>query len=215
MKRVLLAEDHTLVRAGIRTMLEATGELQVVGEAGDGRVALELAAKLKPDLVIMDVSMPNMNGIEAARQIMNQRLGIKVIMLSMHADDQYVLESLRAGAAGFILKDAAFDELKKAIASVLAGNTYLSPPLAEKVMTSYARHARGESAPSDLSKLSTREREILQLIGEGNSSAEIAKTLHISVRTVETHRANIMEKLDIRSVAGLTKFAIKNGLCSL
>lgn len=214
MKTVLLAEDHTLVRSGIKTMLEMS-QMQVVGEAGDGRIAVNLFNQFRPDLVIMDVAMPNLNGIEAARQMRAADPAARIIMLSMHADGQYVMESLRAGASGYVLKDAAFNELLTAIETVTQGRNYLSPSLADMVMTNYMRVARGETAVNGLEKLSNREREVLQLIGEGNSSAEIAKALFISVRTVDTHRHNIMEKLDIHSVAGLTKFAIRYGLCTL
>jgi len=215
MKTVLLAEDHTLVRRGIRTMLEVEAEMKVVGECGDGREAVKLFQRLKPDLVLMDVAMPNLNGIEAARQMSAFRSGARIIMLSMHADGQYVVESLRAGASGYVLKDAAFTELLSAIKAVCEGKRYLSPPLTETVLTDYVRSGRGERGGSDLDVLSSREREVLQMIGEGNSSAEVAAALEISVRTVETHRQHIMEKLGIHSVAGLTKFAIRHGLCSL
>lgn len=215
MPRVLLADDHTLVRTGIRALLEAAGNLEVVGEASDGRAAVELVRTLNPDLAIIDVAMPNMNGIEAVRQICADHPHTRVIMLSMHSDQQYIYEALRCGAAGYVLKDAAFTELVSAIQTVLEGKTYLSPPLADSVMTDYVRRAQGKTAITELDKLSSREREVLQLIGEGNSSAEIAKVLFISVRTVETHRQHIMEKLNIHSIAELTKFAIRHGICSL
>ena len=215
MKTVLLVEDHTLMRSGIRAMLEASGDMKVVGECADGREAVSVYQRLQPDIVLMDVAMPNLNGIEAARQIVSSRPGARVIMLSMHADGQYVFESLRAGASGYVLKDAAFADLMAAIQAVSEGRRYLSPPLADVVMTDYVRASRGEKVATAIDKLSAREREVLQLIGEGNPSAEIARKLFISVRTVETHRQHIMEKLGIHSVAGLTKFAIKHGLCSL
>ncbi len=213
MKTVLLAEDHTLVRTGIRTMLETAARLRVVGEANDGRQAVQLFNELHPDLAILDVTMPSLNGIEAARQIVAEHSGARIIMLSMHNDAQYVLESLRAGAAGYVRKDAAFTELLAAIETVLDGRTYLSPPLAELVANSYIRMARGESATNELAKLSGREREILQLISEGHSSAKIAEMLFISIRTVDTHRQHIMAKLGVHNVAGLTKLAIRHGLC--
>jgi DNA-binding NarL/FixJ family response regulator len=215
MKTVLLVEDHALVRRGIRTMLEVEADMKVVGECGDGREAVRLFNRLRPDLVLMDVAMPDLNGIEATRQMVASRPGSRVIMLSMHADGQYVVESFRAGASGYVLKDAAFGELLSAIKAVRDGKRYLSPPLNESTLTDYVRATRGDRSVSELDILSNREREVLQLIGEGNSSAEIAGKLEISVRTVETHRQHIMEKLNIHSVAGLTKFAIRHGLCSL
>jgi DNA-binding NarL/FixJ family response regulator len=215
MKTVLIVEDHTLVRSGIRTLLEVEADMKVVGECGDGREAVRLFQRLKPDLVLMDVAMPNLNGIEAVRQIIALRPGARIIMLSMHADGQYVVESFRAGASGYVLKDAAFAELLSAIKSVRDGKRYLSPPLNESALTDFVRASRGDRSSSHFDMLSNREREVLQLIGEGNSSPEIAAKLEISVRTVETHRQHIMEKLDIHSVAGLTKFAIRHGLCSL
>ena len=214
--RILLVEDHTLVRSGIRSLLENAPEVKVVGEAAGGRRALELCEQLKPDIVLSDVEMPELNGIETARQIRAAHPETKVIMLSMFGDPQYVFESLRAGATGYVLKDAAFNELLAAIRCVNSGRRYLSPPLADLVMDDYVRRANGqESAPSSLNKLSAREREILQLVAEGHSSGEIGSLLHISIRTVDTHRFNVMQKLDIHSIAELTKFAIANGLTSL
>jgi DNA-binding NarL/FixJ family response regulator len=213
--KVLLAEDHELVRSGIRSLLEASKDVEVVGEAGDGREAVELATQLKPDLVLMDLAMNELNGIDATRQLSAGELGVNVIMLSMHGDEQYIYESLKAGAKGYVLKSSAFKELITGIKEVCAGRTYVSPSLANVVVNDYVRRAKGERAPSDLDKLTTREREVLQLIAEGNSSAEVANILYISVRTVDTHRHNIMEKLKIHSIAGLTKFAVKNGLSAL
>jgi DNA-binding NarL/FixJ family response regulator len=213
--RVLLAEDHALVRSGIRSLLEASKEVDVVGEAGNGREAVELATQLKPDLILMDLAMNDLNGIDATRQLAAQDPAARVIMLSMHGDEQYIYESLKAGAKGYVLKSSAFKELITGIREVCAGRTYVSPSLTNVVMNDYVRRAKGEQAPTELDKLTTREREVLQLIAEGNSSAEVANILYISVRTVDTHRHNIMEKLDIHSIAGLTKFAIRTGLCQL
>jgi DNA-binding NarL/FixJ family response regulator len=215
MIKVLLVEDQALPRAGIRALLDASGELEVVGEAGNGREAVRLAKKLNPDVVLMDVAMPDMNGIEASRQIHEAQPHIRILMLSMHVNRQYLFESLRAGAAGFVPKDTAFTELLSAIQTVVSSGTYLSPPLAHLVLDDYFRRAQGKDQLSELEILSNREREVLQLIAEGNSSADIAREMHISARTVDTHRHNIMKKLDIHSIAGLTKFAIRNGLCSL
>lgn len=213
--RVLLAEDHALVRSGIRSLLEASKEVDVVGEAGNGREAVELATQLKPDLVLMDLAMNDLNGIDATRQLAAQHADVRVIMLSMHGDEQYIYESLKAGAKGYVLKSSAFKELITGIREVCAGRTYVSPSLSNVVVNDYVRRAKGEHKPTELDKLTTREREVLQLIAEGNSSAEVAQMLYISVRTVDTHRHNIMEKLDIHSIAGLTKFAIRNGLVQL
>jgi DNA-binding NarL/FixJ family response regulator len=215
MIKALLVEDMTLTRSGFRALLEDSGKVEVIGEAADGREAIKLAEKLNPDIILMDVSMPGLNGIEATRQIRAAQPHIRVLMLSMHTAGPYVFESLRAGAAGYILKDATFAELLSAIATVVGGGTYLSPTLTNVAVEDYVRLARGQHDTSELDKLSAREREVLQLIAEGHSSSNIARQLHISARTVDTHRHNIMQKLNIHSVAGLTKFAVRHGLCSL
>jgi two-component system response regulator NreC len=213
--KVVLADDHTMVRAGVKALLEGSPGIQVVGEAADGREAVKLAARLAPDVVVMDVAMPKLNGIEAARQIRRDRAECRIIMLSMHEDRQYIFEALRAGAGGYVLKDAAFSELVNAIRTVTGGQTYLSPAVAGTVLDDYVNRARGEVAGNELEKLSGREREVLQLIAEGRSSPEIAKQLHISIHTVDTHRRNIMDKLDVHNLAGLIKFAVRHGLSSL
>jgi two-component system, NarL family, response regulator NreC len=213
--KVLLVEDFTLIRSGVRALLESSGKVQVVGEAVNGRDAIKLAKQVNPDIVLMDVAMPEMTGIEATRQIRAAQPNVRVIMLSMHADRQYIFESLRAGASGYVDKNVALNELLTAIETVLAGRTYLSSESADVVKDEYLRWVRGEHTATELEKLTAREREVLQLIAEGNSSAEIARRLFISVRTVDTHRFHIMEKLEIHSIAGLTKFAIRNGLGSL
>jgi DNA-binding NarL/FixJ family response regulator len=212
--RVLLVEDHELVRSGIRALLESTGEAQVVGEANNGRRAIEVARELNPDIVLMDLAMSELNGIDATRQLIALMPDVKVIMLSMHADEQYLFEALKAGARGYVLKQGAFGELSTAIRDVMSGKNYLSPSLSPLVMGDYVRRAKGDFSAAGAT-LSPREREVIQLIAEGNTSAEVAERLHISVRTVDSHRHNIMEKLQIKSIAGLTKFAIKSGLCSL
>jgi DNA-binding NarL/FixJ family response regulator len=213
--RVLLAEDHELVRSGIRALLEASGEVQVIGEVNNGRQAIELARELQPDLVLMDLAMSELNGIDATRQLATIAPDVRVIMLSMHADEQYLFEALKAGARGYVLKQGAYGELATAMRDVMSGKTYLSPSLSPLVMGDYVRRAKGNFADSAGGNLSPREREVIQLIAEGNTSAEVAELLHISVRTVDSHRHNIMEKLQIKSIAGLTKFAIRSGLCSL
>jgi DNA-binding NarL/FixJ family response regulator len=212
---ILLVEDHRLVRSGIRSLLESSGELRIVGEAANGREAVERTRELQPMLVLMDAAMPDLNGIEATRQIRSQCPDSKVLILSMHSDQQYVFEALKAGACGYVLKSSAFSELMQAIKESMNGRTYLSKDLTAAVLDDYARRAADGFKTNDLDKLSAREREITQLVAEGKSSSEVAQLLHISVRTVETHRHNVMEKLNIRSIAGLTKFAIRNGLGSL
>jgi len=213
--RVLLVEDHTLVRSGIRSLLSESSQVTVVGEAADGRSALELCEKLLPDIVLSDIEMKDMNGIETARQIHAAHPEIKVIMLSMYGETQYVREALQAGASGYVLKHDAFTELLTAIRTVMAGKRYLSAQLADVVVDDYVRRGDGTQPANDLDKLSSREREILQLVAEGHSSADIAAKLHISTRTVDAHRSNVMQKLSIHSIASLTKFAINNGLTSL
>ncbi len=212
---VFIAEDHTLVRSGIRALLDSAPDLKVVGEAENGRQAVERVRELRPDLVLMDVAMPELNGIDAARQLIAENAGTKVVMLSMHEDRHYVFESLKAGATGYVLKSAAFQDLISAISTVMSGKNYISPALSDTVMNDYIRRAQGDEKDTELGRLSGREREVLQLIAEGKSSAEVAEVLHISVRTVDTHRHNIMNKLEIHSIAGLTKFAIRHGLCVL
>lgn len=213
--RTLLVEDHTLVRAGIQALLNGDEGIKVVGEAADGHAAIDLCRSLEPDLVLMDVAMPKLNGIEAARQIKAEFPAIRILMLSMHASRQYIFEALKAGVLGYVLKEAAFSELLSAIKVVMDGRTYLSPKLSDVVLDDYVRRAQSEGQLDELDKLSSREREILQLIAEGRSSTEIGSILHISNRTVDTHRHNLMEKLQIHSIAGLTRFAIRTGVSTL
>jgi DNA-binding NarL/FixJ family response regulator len=212
---VLIAEDHTLVRAGIRALIDASPELNVVGEAANGREAVEKVGQLQPQLVLLDVAMAELNGIDAARQIHDNHPNTRIIMLSMHEDRQYVFEALKAGATGYVLKSAAFQDLIAAIETVMSNRNYISPSLSDIVMNDYVRRAQGEEKTTAVGQLTGREREVLQLIAEGKSSAEVGAMLHISVRTVDTHRHNIMTKLEIHSIAGLTKFAIGHGLCVL
>ena len=213
--RILLVEDHALVRSGIRSLLSDSSEVTVVGEASDGRKALELCAELKPDMVLTDVEMRELNGIETTRQIHAQFPQIKVIVVSMYGEAQYVREALRAGASGYVLKHDAFTELLAAIRTVASGKRYISAQLSDLVMDDYVRRGDGTQPANDLDKLSAREREILQLVAEGHSSGQIAGILHISTRTVDAHRSNVMQKLAIHSIASLTKFAISHGLTPL
>jgi DNA-binding NarL/FixJ family response regulator len=207
--RILLADDHRLMRQGLRSMLEEQADLQVVGEADDGRTAVRLASESQPDAVIMDITMPDLNGIDATRQIHADNPGIKIIALSMHSERQFVSEMLAAGASGFLPKDSPVDELLAAIDSVIRGNVFLSPKVS----------ADGHPAPPApgmfCGTLSPREREVLQLVAEGKNSKEIAQLLELSCKTVEGHRRQVMEKLQLFSVAELTRYAIREGITSL
>jgi DNA-binding NarL/FixJ family response regulator len=211
--RVLVADDHQIMREGLRAMLEKEHDIVVLGEAGDGRMVERLARELSPDVIIMDVAMPNLNGIEATRQIVTELPEVKIIALSMHDDRRSVLNMLQAGAAGYMLKDSAFTDLAKAIRMVMSGKTYLGREMMDIVVKDYVTSPQSAQS-SAFHLLSAREREVLQLIAEGKTSAQIGDKLHISVKTVETHRQQIMVKLKIRSVAELTKYAIREGLSS-
>lgn len=208
--RMMLAEDHTLVRAGIRALLQNLEEIEVVAEAGDGREALRLVEIHEPDVVLMDIAMAGLNGLEATARISKTFPNVRVIILSMHANEEYVLQALRAGAVGYLLKDAGTAELELAIRAVARNETYLSPLVSKHVVADYVRRVGGE--PSSLERLTRRQREILQLIAEGHSTQEIAQMLSISGKTVETHRSQLMERLDIHDVAGLVRYAIRMGL---
>jgi DNA-binding NarL/FixJ family response regulator len=212
--KVLLADDHKIFRDGLRSLIEKEPEMEVVAEAENGRKAARLAGKHSPDVIIMDVSMPDMNGIEAARNITSALPAVRLIALSMHSDRRFVLGMLEAGAAGYLLKDCAFEELAQAIRHVSRGSTYLSPKIADVVVKGYL--TKGTKSPAEeVSPLTSREREILQLIAEGLSTKEIASHVCLSIKTVETHRRNIMEKLNIHSIAELTKYSIREGLVTL
>jgi two-component system response regulator NreC len=212
--QILIADDHKLMREGLSSLLSRHADIVVVGQANNGREAVQLAEKCRPDLVVMDVSMPDLNGIDATRQIVSKTPGTKVIALSMHSDRQFVAEMFRAGARGYLLKDSAFEELANAILKVARNETYIAPKLSGFSIADYTR----SEEPSDIllkPKLSEREREVLQLMAEGNGTKEIAARLHLSAKTVETHRQHLMDKLEIYSVAELTKFAIREGLTTL
>ena len=212
--RILLADDHQLFRDGLRAMLEKETDLEVVAEAENGRSAVEQAGELKPDIVVMDIGMPDLNGMEATRQIASRAPRTKVLGLSMHSDRRFVEGMLKAGASGYLIKDCASEELVRAIRSVAAGQTYLSPAVAGKVAEDYVRLAEGKSISAP-ETLTNREREVLQLVAEGWASKQIADTLGISIKTVDSHRHQMMERLNVHSVAELTKFAIREGLTSL
>jgi DNA-binding NarL/FixJ family response regulator len=212
--RVLLADDHNIVREGLRSLLEKDPEIEVVAMADNGRTAVQLAGELKPDVAILDIAMPEMNGIEATRRITRDDPEIKVLALSMHSARRFVTEALSAGAKGYLLKDCAAEELVRAIRTVAANETYLSPKVAGLIVKDYLKHSP-DSAPSAESFLTNREREILQLIAEGESTKEIAFKIGVSIKTVETHRQQIMKKLNLHSVAELTRYAIREGLTPL
>ncbi|MDI6852896.1 MAG: response regulator transcription factor [Deltaproteobacteria bacterium] len=212
--RIIIADDHQIVRQGLSTLLAKEPDMEVVAEAENGRKVVQLAKELSPHIVIMDVNMPDLNGIEATRQILHASPAIKVIALSMHTDRRFVVNMLKAGASGYLLKDCAFEELSHAIRLVMANKTYLSPGVSDIVIKDYVQ---GLSTPgsSAFSVLTAREREVLQLMAEGKTTSQIAEHLHISVKTVETHRQQVMHKLGIHSIAELTKYAIREGLTSL
>jgi DNA-binding NarL/FixJ family response regulator len=215
--RILLADDHKIVRTGLRTLLEKQEGMEVIAEARDGRMASQLAKDMMPDIIIMDIGMPDLNGIEATRRITSEVPGAKVIALSMHSDRRFVTRMLEAGASGYLLKDCAFEELAQAIQAVMSDQVYLSPDITGGVIGDYLRQlsAREGSSASLFNLLTPREREVLQPLAEGKTTKQIAALLHVSAKTIETHRSQIMEKLNIHSVAELTKYAIREGITTL
>ena len=212
--RVLLADDHTLMRRGLRLIVEQQPDLVVVGEAEDGRQAVALSASLKPDVAVLDIGMPNLNGIEAAKQITDGESGAAVVILSMHADETYILRALKAGARGYLLKDSAESDLVRAIQSVAEGKSFFSPAVSKVMLEDYVKKLQRTGSEDSYDLLTPREREILQLVAEGKSNKEVANLLHLSVYTVETHRANIMEKLKLKSVPELILYAVRKGIIS-
>ncbi len=212
--RILLADDHAILREGLKALLQNQPDFEVVAEADDGRVAVALAKEHKPDVVIIDIAMPNMNGLEATKQILAALPGAKVLALSMHSDKRFVTGILREGAAGYLLKDSAFEELTLAIQTVCSGRKYLSPGIAGIVVEVFVQQTPQGGAPKT-TLLTQREREVLQLFAEGKATKEVAALLQVSVKTIETHRKNIMDKLDIHNIAELTKYAIREGLTTL
>jgi DNA-binding NarL/FixJ family response regulator len=211
--RILLADDHTLVRAGVRALLEELPAVTVVAEATDGHEALAQAKAHQPHVVFMDVAMSGLNGLETTSRLVKEFPDVRVIMLSMHANEEYIWQSLRAGASGYLLKSASTAELELAVQAVSRGETYLDPTIARRVISGYVTGAAQQKSP--LEQLSPRQREILQLIAEGRTTKEIAFLLNVSAKTVETHRSQLMERLDIHDVAGLVRYAIRQGLVSV
>ncbi len=211
--RVLLADDHQIFCEGLVSLLYKESDIEVIGKAENGRIAIELAGNLKPDVLVMDISMPELNGIEATSQILEKNPKTKIIALSIHSDRQFIYRMFKAGAAGYLLKDCAFEELAQAIRIVMKNQTYLSPKIAKFVVDNYICSSNQEI--SDFSSLTNREREILQLLAEGKTTKQISASLHISTKTVETHRLHIMDKLQIYSIAELTKYAIREKISAL
>ena len=211
---VLLADDHTLIRAGLRMVVEAQSDLSVVGEASNGREAVGMAEALKPDVVVMDIGMPSLNGIEAAREIRKTLPDTQIVMLSMHSDEGYVLRALKAGAKAYLLKDSAEADLAQAIRAAAAEKSFFSPAVGKVLLEDYMRKLQRTGAEDSYELLSPREREILQLVAEGKSSKEIAALLNLSVYTVETHRAHVMQKLNLRGIPELILYAVRKGIIS-
>jgi len=212
--RILLADDHQIMREGLKALLVKHSSVEVIAEAENGIEALAMARREKPDVIVMDIAMPDINGIEVTRQLKSEMADIKIIALSMHSDRRFVSEILKAGASAYVLKQAAFEDLEKAIKAVMLNRTFLSTDIFESVVSDYVSQL-SNSEYDAYRQLSDRERQVLQLLAEGNSTKETAFKLHVSVKTIETHRQNIMNKLGIRTLAGLTKFAVREGLTSL
>jgi DNA-binding NarL/FixJ family response regulator len=213
--KVIIAEDHTILREGLRALLSTRNNLQIIGEAGDGREAVRLVDQLVPDLLLIDLSMPKLNGIEAIKEIKINHSRIKIVVLTVHKSDEYILASLAAGANGYILKDARQDELFLAIEYALAGKMFLSPTISEKVVDAYLKNQKIDTNKTVWDELTTREREVLKLVAEGHKNKDIAEHLCISRKTVEKHRSNLMHKLNLHNAAALTTYAIERGLVSL
>jgi len=210
--KIVLAEDHAILREGLKSLLSSSQDFEVIGEAADGREAIRSVEKLKPDLILIDLSMPRMNGMEAIREIRRLSKEVKIIVLTVHKSEEYILATFKAGADGYVLKDATHQELLMAIKSVLKGKNYISPEISEKVLEGYLEGRKRLKSQTSWETLTSREREILKLIAEGYKNKEIAEELCISVKTVEKHRSNLMEKLNLHNVQALTAFAIEKGL---
>jgi len=212
--RILLADDHTVMRAGLRALLERQPNLEVVGEAENGRQTVQLSASLRPDVVVMDIGMPILNGIEATKEIVNQRLATAVVILSMYSDESYVMRALKAGARAYLLKDSAAADLISAIHAVSQGKSFFSPKVSRILAEDYVRILKQKGAVDSYDLLTSREREILQLLAEGKTNKEVATTLNISPYTVETHRSHILEKLNLHTPAELILYAVRKGIIS-
>jgi two-component system response regulator NreC len=212
--RIILADDHAVMRRGLRLVLEQQKDFEVVGEAGDGRAAVDLAETARPDIVVLDITMPNLNGIEAARQINAKHIGVSTIVLSMHADESFVLRALKAGARGYLLKESAESDLINAVRLVWEGKSFFSPAVSRLLVEDYVRQLQDKGVEDSYELLTSREREILQLIAEGKSNKEIANMLHLSLYTVETHRSNILSKLNLHTVPDLILYAVRKGIIS-
>jgi len=214
MIRVILADDHSVMRRGLRLILEQQEDVEVLGEANDGREAVSMAAALHPDVAVLDITMPNLNGIEAARQISDKQPNIAIVVLSMHADEGYVLRALKAGARGYLLKESPEADFISAIRSVSAGKAFFSPAVSRLLVEDYVRRLQDKDIEDSYELLTPREREILQLIAEGKSNKDVANMLNLSLYTVETHRSNILEKLNLHSVPELILYAVRKGVIS-
>jgi DNA-binding NarL/FixJ family response regulator len=210
--RILLADDHNLVRAGLRALLQALPDVEVVAECADGREALTAIAMHRPDIAILDITMPGMNGLEAAARVTKEMPGTKVVIVSMHSAESYVAQALAAGVSGYVLKDAFVDELPLLVRTITRGETYLSPAISKQIVDGLRQRMAAGSSPTPSDTLTPRQREILQLLAEGKTAKEIAHLLGLSAKTVETHRAQIMDRLDIRDLPGLVRYAIRTGL---
>jgi two-component system, NarL family, response regulator NreC len=211
---ILLADDHAVIRAGLRLVLERQRDFQVLGEAADGREAISKCDELKPDVVVMDLAMPNLNGIEATRQICANRPGLQIVVLSMHSDEEYVLRALKSGARAYVLKESAESDLISAIRAVHSGKSFFSPAVSRMLVEDYVRQLQDRDLEDSYDLLTAREREILQLVAEGKSNKDIANALGLSVYTVETHRGNLMEKLNLHTVPELILYAVRKGVIS-
>ena len=212
--RILLGDDHTLVRQGVRKILETRADWSVVAEAGDGRDAVSKALQLEPDVAILDIGMPLLNGIEATRQITRKSPDVHVLIVSMHADEAYIIQALKAGAKGYMLKDSADSDLIRGVAAIAAGKSFFSPAAAKVMLDDYLRHLAVKGIADRYESLSEREREIFQLVAEGRSNKEVAELLSVSPATVETHRAHILQKLDVHNTAELVLYAVRRGVIS-
>jgi len=215
--KIIIADDHTLIRAGIKQLLQNIRGIEVIAEASNGREALQLIKELLPDIVLLDIAMSELNGLDVTEQINRENISVSIIILSMYANEEYVIQALKAGASGYLLKDAAPTELELAINAVIKGEIYLSPSISKNLVNDYLRRinndpAEGNDQENVFARLTSRQREILQLIAEGNSTKVIANKLNISIKTIETHRSQIMERLDIHDIPGLVRYAIRTGI---